>query len=57
MRGNEEREGTQENETVSTFIAIPTVIGVPDELVRRKVQVVDKECGLVDDAGGWFLPG
>ena len=57
MRGNEEREGTQENETVSTFIAIPTVIGVPDELVRRKVQVVDKECGLGDDAGGWFLTG
>ena len=25
--------------------------------VVADVDVVDEECGLVDDAGGWFLPG
>ena len=25
--------------------------------VPHRDDVVDEECGLVDDAGGWFLPG
>jgi len=34
-----------------------TALGAPIYVAEEAAEIVDEECGLGDEAGGWFLSG